>query len=87
MRLENAVPDWITSQEEKSSCKFGALQEIKVVRAEDYSHTGIGNKRTTLRKSSVVYMLNVSAAWWAARGTGTGVLLVFLAGLSKDCGN
>ena len=34
MRFDNAVSDWITSQEGKSSCKFGALQEIKVFRAE-----------------------------------------------------
>ena len=32
-------------------------------------------------------MYNVSAALWAASRTGTGVLLVFLAGLSKDGGN
>ena len=32
-------------------------------------------------------MFNVSAAWWAASRTGTGVLWCFLAGLSKDGGN
>lgn len=41
----------ITSQEENSFCKFGALQVIKVVRTRAYSRTGTGNKkRTTPRK-------------------------------------
>ena len=51
VRFEKAVSDWITSQEKKSSCKLGVLQEIKVVRAGAYSQTGTGNKRTTLIKS------------------------------------
>ena len=53
MQFENAVSDWITSQKEKSSCKFGTLQDIKVIRARTYSNTGTGNKRTTWRKSNL----------------------------------
>ena len=38
VRFDKAASDWITLQEEFSSCKFGALQGIKVVRAGSY-HT------------------------------------------------
>ena len=36
-RFDKAASDWITLQEENSSCKFGALQGIKVVRAGSHN--------------------------------------------------
>ena len=36
VRFDKTASDWITLQEENSSCKFGALQGIKVVRAGSY---------------------------------------------------
>ena len=53
VRFDKAASDWITLQEENSSCKFGALQGIKVVRAAAGPTTpDQKTKRTTLRKSS-----------------------------------
>ena len=48
--LTALLSDWLTRQEENSSCKFGALQVIKVGRAGVYYKTG-NEKRPTFRKS------------------------------------
>ena len=50
--LTALLSDWLTRQEENSSCKFGALQVIKVGRAGVYYKTG-NEKRPTFRKSRV----------------------------------
>ena len=49
VRFDKAASDWITLQEENSSCKFGALQGIKVVRAGSY-HTRPENKANDFEK-------------------------------------
>ena len=49
--LTALLSDWLTQQEENSSCKFGALQVIKVGRAGVYYKTG-NEKRPTFRKST-----------------------------------
>ena len=49
--LTALLSNWLTRQEENSSCKFGALQVIKVGRAGVYYKTG-KEKRPTFRKSS-----------------------------------
>ena len=49
--LTALLSDWLTRQEENSSCKFGALQVIKVGRAGVYYKTG-NEKRPTFRKST-----------------------------------
>ena len=49
VRFDKAASDWITLQEENSSCKFGALQGIKVVRAESY-HTRPENQANDFEK-------------------------------------
>ena len=50
--LTALLSDWLTRQEENSSCKFGALQVIKVGRAGVYYKTG-NEKRPTFRKSKL----------------------------------
>ena len=49
VRFDKAASDWITLQEENSSCKFGALQGIKVVRAGSY-HTRPENQANDFEK-------------------------------------
>ena len=49
VRFDKAASDWITLQEETSSCKFGALQGIKVVRAGSY-HTRPENQANDFEK-------------------------------------
>ena len=58
VRFDKAASDWITLQEENSSCKFGALQGIKVVRAGSY-HTRPENQANDFEK---VYYTSISDA-------------------------
>ena len=51
--LTALLSDWLTRQEENFSCKFGALQVIKVGRAGVYYKTG-NEKRPTFRKSTAM---------------------------------
>ena len=56
--LTALLSDWLTRQEENSSCKFGALQVIKVGHAGVYCKTG-NEKRPTFRKSTyIVYRMS-----------------------------
>ena len=49
VRFDKAASDWITLQEENSSCKFSELQRIKVVRAGSY-HTRPENQANDYEK-------------------------------------
>ena len=52
VNLTTLFSDWSILQEENSSCNFGVLQVIKVVRTGVYYHQTGNEKRTTFRKSS-----------------------------------
>ena len=49
VRFDKAASDWITLHEENSSCKFYALQGVKVVRAGSY-HTRPENQANDFEK-------------------------------------
>ena len=59
--LTALLSNWLTRQEENSSCKFGALQVIKVGRAGVYYKTG-NEKRPTLE--SLLFDSKVFLFWW-----------------------
>ena len=52
--LTTLFSDWLILQEENSSCNFGALQVITVVRTGVYYHQTGNEKRTTFRKSTTL---------------------------------
>ena len=73
VRFDKAASDWITLQEENSSCKFGALQGIKVVRAGSY-HTRPENQANDFEK---VYMHGFSSIYTAFIKTFSVLRIVF----------